>query len=67
MERSINGIYYFIDSKVEIAYTIDKNSFDDRTRFENGNYYNSEEARMALSSVKEAHRVMKNVRLVENN
>lgn len=66
MKRSINGIYYFIDSKVEIAYTIDKNSFDDRTRFENGNYYNSEEARMALSSVKEAHRVMKNISIVEN-
>lgn len=44
MKRSINGIYYFIDSKVEIAYTIDKNSAEDKMRFENGNYYNSEEA-----------------------
>lgn len=66
MKRTINGIYYFIDSKVEIAYTIDRNSYDDKKRFKNGNYYNSEEARMALSSVKEAHRTMKSVRLVEN-
>lgn len=66
MKRSINGIYYFIDSKVEIGYTVDKNSADDRKRFENGNYYNSEEARMALSSVKEAHRVMKNIRITDN-
>lgn len=65
MKRSINGIYYFIDSKVEIAYTIDKNSAEDKMRFENGNYYNPEEARMALSSVKEAHRVMKSVSIVE--
>jgi len=66
MKRSINGIYYFIDSKVEIAYTIDRNSCDDKKRFENGNYFNSEEARMALSSVKEALRIMKSIRLVEN-
>lgn len=65
MKRSINGIYYFIDSKVEVGYTIDKNSFEDRTRFENGNYYNSEEVRMALSSVKEAHRAMRSVRITE--
>lgn len=66
MKRTINGIYYFIDSKVEIAYTIDRNSYDDKKRFENGNYFNSEEARMALSSVKEAHRIMKSIRLVED-
>jgi len=66
MKRSINGIYYYIDSKVEIGYTIDKDSSEDRVRFENGNYYNSEEARMVLPSVKDAHRVMKSVRITEN-
>jgi len=66
MKRSINGIYYYIDSRVEIGYTVDKNSSEDKVRFENGNYYNSEEARMVLPTVKKAHREMKNVSIVED-
>jgi len=67
MKRSINNLYYYIDSLVEIKYTVDKNSSDDKVRFENGNYYNSEEARMVLPTLQKAHREMKNISLVENN